>query len=205
MEMHKRRNGQRSVLRTMMLAVISLLLGFGIYHWNAEGVLGDALPMPFGYGFATVLSGSMEPALSAGDLVVIQKTDKLAPGDIVVYQSGKDLIIHRITALGEDMLQTKGDANPVPDPPIAVSSVKGKLVHRIPVLGNAVRVLKTPGAVVLLLAAAFVLMELSFCRSKRQDREEIRRIREEIRRLKDELRTKQDGDGGAPHETGTNK
>ena len=54
-------------LRRLVLVLLGLLMGLQIYFVNAGRVMGDPLPMPFGYGAAVVLSGSMEPTYSAAD------------------------------------------------------------------------------------------------------------------------------------------
>ena len=43
--------------------------------------------MPFGIGFANVVSGSMEPVLKKGTLLLVRKKADAETGDIVVYQS----------------------------------------------------------------------------------------------------------------------
>ena len=79
-------SGIRSIwIRRLVLVLLGLLMGLQIYFVNAGRVMGDPLPMPFGYGAAVVLSGSMEPTYSAGDLLIVKKADHYQTGDIVVY------------------------------------------------------------------------------------------------------------------------
>ena len=61
----------KDILRVLLLAVCGLVLGLNIYSANAKSLVGNHLPMPFGYGAAVVLSGSMEPTLSVGDLILV--------------------------------------------------------------------------------------------------------------------------------------
>ena len=49
-----------------------------------------------------VLSGSMEPTLSVDDLVIVRAAEDYAVGDVVVYQSGHSLVIHRIVAMSSE-------------------------------------------------------------------------------------------------------
>ncbi|MGL4669712.1 MAG: signal peptidase I [Methanobacteriaceae archaeon] len=79
-----------------------------------------------------VVSGSMEPVLYRGDIVVIQKanflginefdTNNLKVGDIVVYNAKwfPNPVIHRIIGIedvnGSKYYIIKGDNNPTPDP-----------------------------------------------------------------------------------------
>lgn len=186
MASHDRKNASSVLLRIVLLAVISLTLGASVYSWNAKTLTGNQMPMPFGYGLSVVLSGSMEPALSVDDLVIVRESASYAPGEIVVYQSGDILVIHRIVDIDGDTLITRGDANSIADDPVSISAVKGKLVGVIPRVGTAVRFLKSPVGIVLLLGAAGVLLELSWRREKRQDSEELEAIRREIEKLRGE-------------------
>jgi signal peptidase len=172
--------------RPLVLALVSLLVGLRVYSWNAQSLGGNQLPMPFGYGLSVVLSGSMEPALNVNDLVLIQETQDLQVGDVVVYQSGTELIIHRVIALEGENLVTQGDANQIPDQAITLDQVKGKLVGHVPKVGAVVRVLKRPWVILLILVVALGLMELSYRREFREQRRERERIQKEIQRLKEE-------------------
>ncbi|MCD8364566.1 MAG: signal peptidase I [Clostridiales bacterium] len=172
------------ILRRILLIAVSLVIGVNAYLWNARNLVGNQLPMPFGYGVAVVLSGSMEPVLSVDDLVLIKKTQDVDVGDIIVFQSSGELIIHRVISIDAGTIQTQGDANNIADSPVDVSDVKGKLVLSIPYIGKVVRVLKTPAVILILCVAVVVLMELSYRGERRRGDEEIEEIMEEIRQLK---------------------
>ena len=71
-----------------------------------------------------VVSGSMEPVMYRGDIVIVdQNPTSVQVGDIVVYHATwfNEPVIHRVkqiykTANGNTYLITKGDNNPSPDP-----------------------------------------------------------------------------------------
>lgn len=174
------------VLRRIFLALAGLLLGVNVYLANARGILGNELPMPFGYGLANVLSGSMEPTFSKGTLLFIKETKEAEVGDIVVYQAGQELIVHRVIALAGEEVITRGDANNVADEPFDRSELKGRVIGWIPVLGTVAWFLKKPSAMILLLICAILLVEGSFRRQRRKDDQELDAIKEEIRRLRQE-------------------
>lgn len=174
-------------LRRLLMVIISLVIGGNLYLWNAQSVLNNTLPMPFGYGFAVVMSGSMEPALRVDDLVVIHAREEYRVGDIIVFQSGNERIIHRIVSIDGETVQTKGDANNVPDAPVALSEVKGTLVLRLPGLGVIARALRNPLGIVIVLAAAFVLLEMSYRKQREEKDENQERLKDEIRRLQKEI------------------
>jgi signal peptidase len=175
-----------TALRTLLLLMLAVLLGLKFYAWNASNLVGNRLPMPFGYGASVVLSGSMEPVLSVNDLVILKETQDVAFGDVVVYESGGDLIIHRVLVVDGDTITTKGDANNVADEPFDRSCIRGKMIAVFPVIGGLARILKTPAGTVTLLAAAVLLIELSYRREREEDDDEIEEIKAEIRRLKEE-------------------
>ena len=177
---------QNAIWRHILLVICGLLLGINIYLVNANNLLGNKMPMPFGYGAAVVLSGSMEPTFSKDDLILVKKTDNIAIGDIVVYQSNNSLVVHRVVSIDDDVVITKGDANNIEDSSFDKSAIKGVVIGCIPGLGIIVNAIKTPDGTVGVLLCAFLLIELSFRKQKESDDKRIEEIKAEIRRLKEE-------------------
>ena len=180
----KKRFSKKTVFRYIVFSFIGIVLGLFVYTQNAKGLLKDKMPMPFGYGMSVVLSGSMESRLSVDDLVIIKATDNYKVNDIVLFQDGNSLVIHRIIEIDGDTVTTKGDANNVADKPIYKSQIKGVLVYDIPRLGALVNVLKQPVFVILILAAALLVTELSYRKEKDKDTEELDEIKKMIEELK---------------------
>jgi signal peptidase I len=95
--------------------------------------------------FQTVLSNSMQPTFSAGDVVVTQAVpiSSLRVGDVIsFYPPGKtEPVIHRITSLktaaADVVITTRGDANPVDD--LWLATLQGttgyRLVAVVPFIG----------------------------------------------------------------------
>jgi signal peptidase len=108
----------------------------------------------FGLGFFTVkpvviLSGSMEPIIKPGDMVIIRKCDagEVAVGDIVEYKMPNFNVVHRVIAItyegGKLGFITKGDANKSPDKTIVNSNqIVGKFVLNIPYVGYPTYLIK---------------------------------------------------------------
>ncbi|MDD4497633.1 MAG: signal peptidase I [Methanosarcinaceae archaeon] len=122
-----------------------------------------------GYGWQvnTILSGSMEPELPAGGLVVIRPVaaNAVEVGDIITFPSpsGGVLITHRVVAVekGSKLLfHTKGDANEGPDPyTVSAEQVIGKVCFSLPYLGYVSKFVKTPfGLVLSLLIPGLILL-----------------------------------------------
>lgn len=174
------------ILRRIAVIIFTIAAGLGFYLFNAQNLVGNAMPMPFGVGAAVVLSGSMEPTLSVNDLVIVKAQDSYQVDDIIVFQEKNYLVIHRVIGSGENVLQTRGDANNVPDEPVDASNVKGKMIAHIPNMGILIQMIKTPIGIFCLLAAAVLLTELSFRRKKQKGDDELESIKAEIRRLREE-------------------
>ena len=181
----KKRKGGRLVFRVFLMLVISLLLGGSIYMLNAKRLVRNAMPMPFGIGSSVVLSGSMEPTLSVDDLVIVRAQDSYAVGDVVVYQTGHALVIHRIVQISDEAVITRGDANNIEDAPIAPAEIKGRMVAVIPRAGKAVHFLQSPLGIILILALAVFLLNRSWSKEKAADDKDLDVLEEEIRRLKE--------------------
>lgn len=86
-----------------------------------------------------VISNSMEPAFSKGDLLVVSKDyNGLAVGDVVAYKAtwaeGR-LVTHRITAINGDEITVRGDNNTTADPVFDRSQIYGEIVSTFPKAG----------------------------------------------------------------------
>jgi len=124
-----------------------------LIEWLGWAILGIVLSAfsfvmvasQYGWEFDAVLSGSMEPELGVGGLVVIKPVDAqdVGTGDVISFKlPGIDTpICHRVIDRQEtesDLLfQTKGDANEGPDMyQVRAQDVNGKAVFYLPYVGN---------------------------------------------------------------------
>ena len=130
------------------------------------------------------MSGSMEPELSKGDLIIVKETDDVAVKEVVVYQDGNSLVVHRIIDIKDQEITTKGDANNTADAPITKADIKGEVVCAIPFVGSVVQGMKTPVGIIVAVALAIFLLEAPRIREKQKDTDELEAIKAEIRKLK---------------------
>ena len=176
------------ILRRVLLVVFGAVLGVNVYMANARSLMGNQMPMPFGYGAAMVLSGSMEPTFSKGDLIVVkEQSENFAVDDIVVFQDSASLVVHRIVAIDGDAITTRGDANNANDAPVDISAIKGRVLFWIPYAGNVVNFLKTPVGIICVIAAAIALVEIPRRKEKERADEDRQKIIDEIKRLKEDI------------------
>lgn len=117
-----------------------------LYLGINKAVTHAPVPKVFGLSPLIVLSGSMEPAIYAGDVVVIreQAADKYKTGDVVTYLDGATAFTHRIISEGNGVFTLKGDNNNVADEFVAAGKFEGKVVLRIPKIGMAMVLVKKP-------------------------------------------------------------
>lgn len=113
-------------------------------------------PHLLGYHTATMLTGSMEPGISPGDVVVTvpKPIAQVHVGDVITYNipiEDHRVETHRVTEVihrpdGTIAIRTKGDANPANDPWTAILNDDTVWETRavIPELGNVIRLLRTP-------------------------------------------------------------
>ncbi len=122
----------------------SALFPLAVFGGFLVGVLALAvLPPLLGYGRAVVVSGSMAPSLSVGDVIVLDepRPADLAPGAIVTFRDpalGGQLVTHRIVeVLAPGRYRTRGDANRLPDStPLVADDVVGRVVAVVPRVGG---------------------------------------------------------------------
>lgn len=176
-------NTKRLILRIVIIALAGAFLGIQLYSWNARSLGGNKMPMPLGFATSVVLSGSMEPELQVNDMIIVIARDSYEVGDVVVYQSYGTLIVHRIISIDGESVVTQGDANQTADPAIKLSDIKGEVVASLPYVGLILTFIRSPLGIILILGAAFFLMERSFRKEKRESMDELEQIKEEIRRL----------------------
>lgn len=123
--------------------------------------------------FRTVGSGSMEPAIPIGAIVMIRPVDiaEIQEGDVITFRSpeGPELVVtHRVISVTQQSdihyFQTKGDANPQADlEQISEKAILGKVMFFIPYIGFLSQVVRQPAGWFLLIlvpAATIVLVEL---------------------------------------------
>lgn len=149
-EKKRRRKLKRKKIFTFFVYIIVLpIIVYNISLIIVSMVNKSETPSFFGIKAYVIVSGSMQPELNIGDIVIVkkQKSDKIQVGDIISFREGETIITHRIIEInekdGEKQFITKGDYNNAKDSnAVKYESVEGVCINKIPYLGNIVLFLK---------------------------------------------------------------
>ena len=142
-------------------ALVALVVVFAVFLMGSRLV---------GLQVFNVISGSMEPTYSVGDLLYVKTVDpdSVKVGDPITFVLNEDLVVatHRVVAVDSVNRQftTKGDANDTEDAaPVHFNNLVGVPIFAIPLLGYVSAYIQSPpgmyvaiGFGALLLAAVFL-------------------------------------------------
>lgn len=182
-------SGKKSSGRSKALTIVGIILCvvfLPILILNIiliiQGFSGDKSKVPNigGYFPLMVETGSMEPTIMTGDLIIvhtIDNADDLKVGDIVTYwdnQPGGTLITHRIAEVtkddaGKTAYRTKGDGNPVEDGRyLYPDRVVGVYVNRFAGMGKVAMFMQTvPGLIICVVLPLMIFVIYDVIRRRR--------------------------------------
>ena len=142
----------------------------------------STLPITGNYKVMTVISGSMEPKIKMGSVVVVKPADDYKIGDVITFgtiSKTKSPTTHRINDIrvidGKPIYITKGDVNNAPDTrQVQKKDVIGKVLFDVPYVGFAIDFAKKPigFALIIIIPAAVIIFD------------EARKIYNEIKKKK---------------------
>ncbi len=172
-----RKGTVKKTLRRVMLVVPCLVLaGLAFLYFVPD------------YNLYLVRSGSMEPAIHVGDLIITGPVNgplsrELAPGTVITYQHSGELVTHRSLSIDGPAIVTKGDAVEDPDPwRVDISSVRNVYMFKIPYVGYLTNFAQTkqgwfltillPTAALVLWLAKDIVKEALTTNEKREDHSE---------------------------------
>ena len=153
----------------VLIVVVAILLVFSYFSIG-------------GLHLFVVMSGSMEPAIHTGSVVVVKLASSYAVGDVITFGPITPTQLpttHRIVAEraqeGVMIFKTKGDANNSADPTeTPETQIIGKVYFSAPYVGYAVEEAKRPigFALIIIVPIAVIILD------------ELRKIWKEIRNMK---------------------
>ena len=172
-----------------------------------------------GYQCYTVISPSMEPEYSVGDLIYVKEVDPttIKEGDVITFLVNEDLVIgtHRVVRVDAEnqRFYTKGDANETEDgSPVHFNNVIGVPQFAIPKLGYVSDFVQNPPGMYITIGVGIVLILAVFLpdmigKKKKEDEpeaaaaqtelseaaEENERLKAEVERLRAEMQETKSG------------
>ena len=167
-----------------------------------------------GYRVYTVITGSMEPELSVGDLIYVKSVDSIQDiqvGDDLTFVLNEELVVatHRVVRIDAEKqhLYTKGIANELEDDaPVHFKNVIGTVSFSIPLLGYVANFIQNPPGMYVAIAAGVALIVLVFLpdflskkKAKPEEapedtsiQDENARLQQQVEELKAQLQKQQD-------------
>lgn len=141
------------VIGAVILGVLVALFGF--LQWVRSS---------FSWRTYIVQSGSMEPSIMTGDLIVLQKQSEYRQNQVITFKNERGrTVTHRIVSVDpgkNTIFRTKGDANQDQDlEEVREEQVIGSVMQVVPKFGYVVKFLKSPwGFILCILAPGIVIL-----------------------------------------------
>ncbi len=142
-----------NVVSVVLVAVVVLCAVF---------LMGSRL---LGYRVFTVISGSMEPTYSVGDLIYVKPVDPatVKVGDPITFVLNEELTVatHRVVRIDAEnsRVYTKGDANEIEDgDPVHFKNIIGKPQFALPYLGYVSDFIQHPPGMYIAIAIGILLI-----------------------------------------------
>ncbi len=197
----KRRKRAENILKRKINILIYIIL-IPILIYNISLIIQAVIktsetPNFLGIKTYVIISGSMEPSLQIGDIVIVKKVaqNELKQGDIISYRQGQSVITHRIAEVidkeGEVEYKTKGDNNNAEDSGIlSYEMIEGKVVKHISQIGKIAIILQKKGTIIFIILILYIYILYSSSIKKKRALRKLKREEFESKRLEEEYEQK---------------
>lgn len=144
----------KKIIFGILSTLLVIILVFNVYNFICIKVLGHDLATINGYAMLEVVSGSMEPTIHKGDMIIIDtKARYYKDKDIITfYDKEGSFVTHRILSIDLDngTMVTKGDNNNTKDAASSLTNVVGKYVTKLTGIGVLLASFKNPFTMVMI-------------------------------------------------------
>lgn len=150
----------KKVLFVIFSILVAIILSYNVYNFICINILDKKITTVGGYGMLEVVSGSMEPTIHVGDIIVINtKSKDYKVGDIVTfYDREGSCVTHRIVSIVENnQVITQGDNNDTEDDAIFMDAIIGKYKFKINGGGIYLAALKSPLTMIMILIIGILI------------------------------------------------
>ena len=153
-------NKIRKIWNVISTFLVVLVVCFAVF------LMGSRL---MGFRVFNVISGSMEPTYSVGDLIYVKEVNPydIKEGMVITFVLNEELVVatHRVVEVDTEnqYFYTKGDANDTADSaPVHFNNVIGVPQFRLPLLGYVSDFIQNPPGMYITLAVGAVLIAAVF-------------------------------------------
>ena len=185
-EISKRKNIEIKLKNSLNIIIYIILIVIMTYNVSLiiQSVLNpNKTPSFLGIKTYVIISGSMEPNINIGDIVITKEKEKdLQIGDIISYRKGHSVITHRISQInknenGDITYKTKGDNNNTEDSEDILSGdIEGKVVKIIPKLGKISLALQNKVIIIVVLIIFYMYISKNYKKNKRLNSRHLKRM-----------------------------
>lgn len=145
----------KQTIQKIFLIIIIFILLFILY---SKFILKEELIKLYNTAILVVLTGSMEPTIKSGEMIIIKEQIDYNVDDIVTYKEDRNFFVtHRIINKYENKYETKGDNNNLVDEPIDKDQIEGKVIYHSKVCGFFILYLLKP--ITLIVIIIFIVKE----------------------------------------------
>lgn len=177
-------------INTLICIILVPLLIYNVSLLIQAIIEPNKTPALFGIKMYVIVSGSMEPELNIGDIVIVKENDNYQKDDVISFRQGQSVITHRIIeVINDDKIsyKTKGDNNNTEDKQIVLKEdIEGKVINKIPTVGKFVLVVKDKTILIVIVLLYYIFLVRDQSIQKRKNTRKIKRERYE-KKKKEEL------------------
>lgn len=133
--------------KIIVWVLFGLILFYNLYAYTCIHIFKKQYVSIFGYIMLEVESGSMEPTINVGDVIIVNTKDKnVQTGEIITFKDELGIFVtHRISKIANEGIITKGDANNTEDSGyLSSKQIVGTYVFKISRLGSIIKFFKKP-------------------------------------------------------------
>lgn len=143
----------KKILFVIISLLLAIVISFNLYNFICIKVLKQDIATLNGYAILDVVSGSMEPTIHVGDMIIINTKDDIYEIDDIVtfYDIEGSFVTHRIVSIDEEKMITKGDNNNTEDEEVSTNKIVGKYVMRMNGLGKLLQAFRSPFVMIMIL------------------------------------------------------
>ena len=207
--MKKKTNNQTSpdaaqkaltIIGTILCLILAPVLVINLTLMAKSFMNADEVPSIGGFFPMIVLTDSMYPEISSGDLIICHTIDasEVEEGDVISFYDpmgdGTSVVTHRVMEIADEGFVTQGDNNNTEDQvPVPADKLIGVYRSRIPGMGRVAMFMQTPAGLILccvcpilLIVGWDMLRRRKYEKAKRQDTDALLAELEALRAMKAE-------------------